>query len=202
MSLSIRNGICSDIIAISEIHSFCWQEVYAFMPGTVHVARSQAYRRDQWERWFDEQPEGETLIVLTFDETVVGFALSKPNADQDIAAAGEMHAGYILPEFRGGMSGPAMMKALADRMLELGQWPACIWAFKENPHRRFYTALGWHPVVHRDRVIAGERIPEVGYTSPSYETLTGRLDRMLVSAARRQTRSPSLQTSRPARRAS
>lgn len=202
MSLSIRNGIYSDVHAISEIHCLCWREVYSFMPEEVFRARSKAYRREQWENWFEERPEGDTLIVLTSDETVVGFALSKPNTDPDIHAQGEMHAGYVLPDFRGGLSGPAMMKALATNMANLGQWPACIWAFKENPHRRFYTALGWHPVVHRDRVIAGQAIPEVGYTSPDYKALNARLDRMLVSAAQRQIQPPSQLNFRRARQAS
>ncbi|WP_366525122.1 GNAT family N-acetyltransferase [uncultured Roseibium sp.] len=164
------------------------------MPDEVHKARSKDYRERQWSNWFEQRPAGEILIVLTDDETVVGFALSKPNNDSDIDAAGEMHAGYILPDYRGGISGPALMKALAERMQSLGQWPACIWAFKENPHRRFYTALGWHPVVERDRVIAGAAIPEVGYTSPDYSDLSGRLDRMLASAVQRQTRQPSQPT--------
>ncbi|MCV0429121.1 MAG: GNAT family N-acetyltransferase [Roseibium sp.] len=202
MSMNIRNGKCGDANTISEIHSMCWREVYSFMPDEVHQARSKDYRKSQWERWFSDQPDGETLLVLTHDETVVGFALSKPNTDCDISAPGEMHAGYVLPEYRGGMSGPAMMKGLAERMMQMGQWPACIWAFKENPHRRFYSALGWHAVVHRDRTIAGKQIPEIGYTSPSYDELTCRLDRMLSSFSQRQILPRERQTSRHSRQAS
>lgn len=202
MSMNIRNGIHSDADTISEIHSLCWREVYSFMPEEVHQARSRHFRLKQWQRWFEEQPDDETLLVLTNDQSVVGFALSKPNHDSDIPAVGEMHAGYILPEFRGGMSGPALMRGLATSMFERDLWPACIWAFRENPYRRFYTALGWRASVYRSRTIVGYNIPEIGYESPPYHDLVSRLDRMLASVVQSQIQSPSQQTFRHSRRAS
>lgn len=202
MSMNIRNGIYTDAAAISEIHSLCWREVYSFMPEEVHQARSKQYRKEQWDNWFKRSPEDEMLLVLTSDDVVVGFALSKPNHDTEINAKGEMHAGYVLPEFRGGVSGPALMRELAERMFNQGQWPACIWAFQENPYRRFYSALGWHASVFRTRSIAGNEIPEVGYTSPSFLDLATRLDRMLALTAQSQTQSLSQRTFHHNRQAS
>lgn len=186
MSMSIRSGVYSDIDIITDIHTLCWREVYSFMPYEVHSARNWKYRHKQWECWFSSPPRDETLLVLTYDDVVVGFSLAKPNTDPDIDALGEMHAGYVLPDYRGGMSGPAMMRLLAEKMNYLGQWPSCIWAFKQNPYRRFYSALGWRAVIQRDRVIAGKKIPEIGYISPSYSSLIGRLDRMLAATVQRQ----------------
>jgi len=160
------------------------------MAAEVHRQRDYSYRLTQWLNWFDKKPHGEALFVICMGTEIIGFALSKPNSDPAIAVPGEFHACYILPEFRGGSAGPIAMMALALSLYENGLWPACIWAFSQNPYRRVYPALGCKSVVFRDRQIAGHSIPEIGYRVDDYNQLMARLDRMRVSSALPKTRSP------------
>lgn len=186
MTIAIRLGHKDDVNDISKIHVSCWNEVYSFMPKEVHSIRNLEYRKQQWTTWFEKRNDEEALFSIVSDGTVVGFALCKRNNDPSIDAAGELHAAYILPPFRGGLVGPTVMSLMSDFLHSKGMWPSCLWAFKQNKHRRFYTATGWRPLVYRDRLIAGIGIPEIGYISPDYDTLSLRLERMRASIAQKQ----------------
>lgn len=183
----IRSAALSDVVSIAKIHVACWREVYSFMPEEVQAKRDYKFRLDQWLRWFETMPEDEALFVLLDTDEVVGFAVAKANKDPDIDVLGEFHACYILPHYRGGQAGPVAMMALADFLKESGLWPACVWAFKHNPYRRIYPAIGCKPEVFRERYIAGFALPEIGYRAPDYPVLMKRLNRMCASAAQRQT---------------
>lgn len=188
----IRAAILSDVESIADIHVTCWREVYDFMPAEVHQLRDRDYRLRQWETWFKTPPPGEAIFVLESGDRVVGFAVAKPNEDPAIDCRGDFHACYILPEFRGGVSGPLSMMALALFLKDNGLWPACVWAFKHNKYKRIYPAIGCKVMVFRDRVIGGHALPEIGYLAPEYDTLMARLHRMYVSGARHQTGSPQM----------
>lgn len=192
----IRSAVLSDVVSIAKIHVACWLEVYSFMPREVQATRDYTYRLNQWLRWFDTLHTDEALYVLTDNIRVVGFALAKPNADPDIDVPGEFHACYILPKYRGGFAGPIAMMALARFLENKKLWPACIWAFKSNPYRRIYPALGCKPEVFRDRHISGFDLPEIGYRASDFPLLMKRLDRMCVSAVERQTGSLPMQRPR------
>ncbi|QFS97598.1 hypothetical protein FIV06_09205 [Labrenzia sp. THAF191b] len=186
----IRQANLSDVVKIASIHVGCWKEVYSFMPDQVQAQRGFDYRYRQWEHWFEERPTGQAVFVLEACQKVVGFAVAKPNTDPAIDAPGEFHACYILPDYRGGSSGPLAMRVLAEFLKSEALWPACVWAFKSNPYRRIYPALGCEPKVFRDRIIAGIALPEIGYQVTDYDGLLNRLDRMRASAAQRQIQSP------------
>lgn len=185
----IREAYLSDIVCIAKIHVRCWREVYSFMPKEVLAERGFEYRLHQWLTWFETNPAGEAIYVLEDGLRVVGFAVAKPNRDQQFDTPGEFHACYILPNYRGGVSGPLAMMALAKFLKKSDLWPACVWAFKSNPYRRIYPALGCKPEVFRNRMIAGFALPEIGYRAPEFNTLMCRLDRMYASAVQRQTES-------------
>ena len=188
-TINLREALEADAKTIAEIHVRCWQEVYSFMPKIVHRQRNFEYRFRQWTDWFESGYRDESLFVLESASSTVGFAMAKPNADTAIAVPGEMHACYLLPEHRGGELGPLGLMALATSLKERGLWPACLWAFRENPYRRIYPFLGCKPEVFRERVIAGVGLPEIGYRVTDYDLLIARLDRMRASAAQRQTES-------------
>ncbi|MBG6160566.1 hypothetical protein IWQ54_000216 [Labrenzia sp. EL_195] len=184
----IRSAVLSDVVSIAKIHVACWQEVYAFMPKELQSKRDYNYRLEQWLKWFDTLPVNEAVYVLTDNTRVVGFAVAKPNTDPDFDVPGEFHACYILPQYRGGHAGPVAMMALAHFLKSNDMWPACIWAFKNNPYRRIYPALGCKPEVFRDRFIAGHALPEIGYQVTDYDRLIARLSGMCGRALERRIR--------------
>lgn len=186
--MSLRMATKDDVDAISKIHASCWREVYSFMPDDVLNSRTAEYRKKQWNNWLQSEADDQSLVVLLGDDEVVGFCCCKPNNDPDAPARGEMHAMYVLPEWRGGPVGPMMFRQMAVFLTERDMTPMVLWAFKKNPVRRWYAQLGWQKFIERDRVIEGQGIPEVGYIHNDPEKLIGRLDRLLASSEKRRTR--------------
>lgn len=183
---SISCAEFGDVQKIALIHTVCWQEVYAFMPKKVHQNRDLNHRVQQWQEWFQSKTDKDEIFTVKTNGQIVGFAAVKPNRETCVEALGELHACYLMPEFRGTTLGPMAMRAMADFLFQTNQWPASIWAFRQSPYRRIYPMLGAKAVIFRDRVIAGVSIPEIGYKVSNYELFTHRLDQMCASAARRQ----------------
>lgn len=162
---------------ISIIHAFCWRETYDFMPPEVLNNRSEDYRKNQWESWFEKKKPSEALYKVVADKKIVGFCFCKENDDIDLPEArGELHAAYILPEFRGGIVGPLMMKTMAKFLRRQNQCPISLWAFRENKVRLWYAQLGFKRVVARDRLIFGHAIPEFGYVHPDPDDLIDHME--------------------------
>ena len=123
----------------------------------------------------------EALFTLHYDKQVVGFCMCKPNDDLDAPLGkGEMHAAYILPEYRGGIVGPLMMLKMALYMKENDLSPPILWAFKQNSIRFWYAQLGWERFIYRTRSINGNAIPEYGYIHNDIDRLISRLEHIIA----------------------
>ena len=168
-----------DLRIITEIHIKCWAEVYSFIPKEVHQLRTFEYRFQQWKAVLENPAYGSMLFVLRDTDKVVGFCYCTRNKDKDIQASSELHAAYILPEWRGGVSGPLMMQAMVRHLLNLHLTPICLWAFDENPIQRWYRMMGWKKVVSRNRNIAGYGIPEGGFICQNPNKLLKRLNSII-----------------------
>ncbi len=180
-NLVVKPANSLDSKVISNIHAYCWRESYGFMPKEVLDNRSQDYRKNQWDSWFEKPKPFEALFKILVNEEIVGFCFCKNNEDDDLPEArGELHAAYILPEFRGGVVGPLMMLTMVKFLRTREHCPISLWAFKENKVRLWYSQLGFKRVVSRDRVIFGHSIPEFGYIHPDADKLIDRMN-MLVS---------------------
>jgi GNAT superfamily N-acetyltransferase len=190
--MDIRTARRGDLEAVAEIHARCWREVYAFMPAEVLDGRDREHRLNQWTEWYGAG-RCAGLFVVEASGAVVGFCYARPNSDPEIDARGEMHAAYVMPEWRGGAVGPMMMRRLTEHLAGLALTPMCLWAFKAHPVWRWYMMLGWRRVVERDRIIGGQALPEYGFTHGDPDQLLWRCDLMLerAQAGERQSQSPS-----------
>lgn len=172
--MNFRHAEYKDIEAISVIHATCWREVYQFMPDFVLQSRDKEYRNQQWRRWFN-WPDG-VLYKIEDQHAIVGFCHAGRSVDGELEADGEMRAGYLLPQYRGGRVGLRIMHHLGCWMLDQGWQSAGIWAFHANKFRHWYSHLGWKIHCRRNRVIQDHAIPEVGYRWESLETLIHRIE--------------------------
>lgn len=171
---------------IAYIHNKCWGSVYKFIPNEVHVNRSIDFRTNQWLDVLTRQDERDLLLVLNTEQgEAIGFCFCTYNKDHEIDAGGELHAAYILPGHRGGVSGLIMMRLMIQHLGHHGLLPPCIWAFDENPMQVWYRAFGWEPVVKRDRVICGARIPETGFVYRDIDKLLSVLDKTIIEKSER-----------------
>lgn len=178
-----------DLSEIASIHAQCWRDAYAFMPAEIINNRSENYRLEQWKAWMKSPAEAERLFMVRIDGVAVGFCFAKPNDDPDAPRAlGELHAGYLLPAWRGSSAGPRMMLAMVEFLEEVDRVPLVLWAFRQNPIRIWYAQLGWKKFIERHRIIAGVGVPETGYLSPPLDGLKHRLETMIQSCDARADR--------------
>lgn len=171
-----------DLPEIAKIHAACWQDSYAFLPPQILKNRNENYRMNQWKRWMKSPGEAECLFMIRHEEEGIGFCFAKPNDDPAAPDdAGELHAGYLLPGWRGSAAGPKLMLTMAQYLEAKGKAPLVLWAFRQNPMRIWYAQLGWKKFIERNRIIEGLAIPEFGYVSPPLDQLYARLNAMIAS---------------------
>ncbi|UWQ29897.1 GNAT family N-acetyltransferase [Leisingera sp. M523] len=182
---SIRFACADDAAGIAKVHVQCWEECYPFLPQGLRRARNLSVRVEQWKHRLAQPAEGLTW-VLEDEGRIVGFAHLAPNSDPEIPeAAADLHACYFLPEYRGSTAGPEMMAEMLRASLTLGWKTFCIWAWRENPIRITYRALGLLPVVRRSRELCGFSAPEVGYFHPDASAMIRKLENMAIQIERR-----------------
>ncbi|AVX04302.1 hypothetical protein MXMO3_01777 [Maritalea myrionectae] len=180
--MEVEKARAVDCPAIARIHVDCWREVYPYISKQVQNQRGYHFRLDQWKDVVSREARHEALFVLRESGQIVGFGFAKENKDVALPALGELHAGYIMPQHRGGISGPLLMQKMVIALIQQDLAPISLWAFKQNRVRAWYKSLGWVSMVARDRVVAGEAIPEVGYIHPNLDELLSRLDTIIERA--------------------
>ncbi|EBA18374.1 acetyltransferase, putative [Roseobacter sp. SK209-2-6] len=174
-----------DAHCIAKIHVSCWQECYSFLPRGLHEARNEAVRSNQWTSRLNHQVESKTL-VLRDAGIIAGFAHITKNGDKDMPGiAAELHACYLLPGYRGTLAGPQMMLEMLNCAKDEGWDSFSVWAWKRNPIRRTYEALGLKRKIMRDREICGYFVPEVGYCQTDISETEGKLLKNLTHQKRR-----------------
>ncbi|WP_162651579.1 GNAT family N-acetyltransferase [Lentilitoribacter sp. Alg239-R112] len=177
----VTQATSDDVQSIARIHRKCWKDVYKFIPKEIHDARSLKFRLKQWNRVVESPLDGERLFSL-HEKTakIVGFTYCKPNDDPDLDIVSELHATYILKEYRGGISGPLLWRSGLGYAHKLGKVPIGFWAFDDNKAAIGYRFWGWKGVVKRDRNINGVKIPETGYVHPNIDSFLERLDEFIA----------------------
>lgn len=174
--MNINFATEKDLITVSEIHSFCWRETYDFMPACVHEARSTNVRHKQWQDILRRNEPGAALFVLkTIEGVIVGFSYCEPNKDADLDVEGELKAAYVLPDYRGGVSGPLLASAMVRYLLWHNIQTMGCWAFDQNKVQSWYRLLGFKRVIRRNRIIENIAIPESGFIYPDPIKLLNRL---------------------------
>lgn len=194
----IRSAFIQDVDSIARIHVSCWGECYPYLPVGLHEMRGLEYRQRQWAAELSTSGASGTLVLLDGD-VVVGFSHVKRNTDKDIPEADiELHACYFLPEYRRSFAGPQMLQRMVGTVISQNWSSCCLWAWSKNPVRRTYGALGFKPVVRRDRMIGEFSAPEVGYLCQDLPALNERLSKNLSRLSQRdvQTRNQQYSTDR------
>lgn len=169
-----------DVTEIARIHVDCWQNCYGFLPSELLSRRNKAFRHAQWSKCIKNPGLAERLYVIRSGQSGIGFCFAKPCDDKDAPdGAGELHAGYVLPQWRGTSAGPKLMLTMAQFLEQHHKIPLIIWVFRQNPMRIWYAQLGWKKFIERSRTIDGIEVAEYGYISPPLQQLYHRLNVMI-----------------------
>lgn len=104
--------------------------------------------------------------------TIVGFAAGgKERSGAYLVYDGELYAIYLLEEVQGQGIGKALVKQVAQSLLDRGYHSMLVLVLAENSARYFYETLGAVQIHTELETIAGERYEEVVYGWKSIKRL-------------------------------
>jgi len=164
----IRRGLPGDLAGVARVHVEAWMSSYR---GIVPDERLDALTVESdlaagFGSSLTNPAPGIACFVATVRENeIVGYAFGGPTHVPEPGFNGELRAIYLLQSHQGRGIGTALVREIARHLLATGRTNMIVWAFAENPYRRFYEKLGGRPVGQRtaDSRIAGTPVLEVSY---------------------------------------
>lgn len=154
----IADAVPADAEAILAVKDQGWREAYAHLlaPEFLAALDGTPGRADRWREMIASDG-GPHFAVARSAGNVVGTAGAGRARDAAAPAPEELYTVYVLARAQG--TGAA--SALVDRVL--GDRPAFLWVFEDNPRARaFYTKLGFVPDGARQfDDFGGRRIAEI-----------------------------------------
>jgi GNAT superfamily N-acetyltransferase len=144
--MPIRPHRREDAPRVGDILAAGWAQAYgAFMPAAFFAPRiDPAYRRAEIAGWFDSfDPATEgVVLVAELDGEVAGFIHVEPGDKGDLGATGVVNLLYVDPARQGRGIGRQLMAAGARWHLEQQAGPLVLSAYRHNPFRHAYAAMG------------------------------------------------------------
>jgi len=172
--LQIRPHVRDDSDRIAEILAAGWRQAYgAFMPPAFLAPRSDPdWRRREIGEWLDEfAPGSEAVFVAELAGRVVGFIHMELGDKGGLGATGVVNLLYVDAEAQGRGIGRALLAAGAGWLLAHQPGPLALSAFRDNPFRAAYAALGGREMTEVPHLIEGQEIISVLYLWPDPRTL-------------------------------
>jgi GNAT superfamily N-acetyltransferase len=145
--IQIRRAEPTDACAIAAVHIRSWQWAYrGQLPDEFldQLPSGLEQRTLGWERTLSTHPERQVWVAEN-DETIVGFAATRPCGDEGAPEqAGEVSAIYLDLDWAGKGLGQALLRAAVQGLRAQGFTHATLWVLKSNARaRRFYETAGW-----------------------------------------------------------
>ena len=165
--MPVRPHLRSDVDRIAEILAAGWAQAYAaFMPPGFFAPRSNPdYRRSEIAEWLDTDfdPASEALFVAEEEGRVVGFIHMVLGDKADLGAAGFVNLLYVDRHMQRRGVGRALMSAGAAWLIQQRPGPLVLSAYRDNPFRHAYAAMGGHEARQVTHIIEAREIVSVLY---------------------------------------
>jgi ribosomal protein S18 acetylase RimI-like enzyme len=144
-SISIRRASLDDISQIADVHAASWRYAYrGIIPGR-ELEKMVRHRSGRW--WKSAIQRGGGLLVVDFDDVVVGYVSFGRCRDVSARYTGEIFELYLMPEFQGLGFGRRLFRGAQAYLASRGFPTLIVWALTENHIATdFYESLGGKPV--------------------------------------------------------
>jgi GNAT superfamily N-acetyltransferase len=145
--VQIRAGTRSDAQDVARVHEEAWRSTYQGIIPHLHLEKIIAHRGPAWwERTLKRPSSG--MLLLTFNDTVQGYASFGAARIASSAKTGEIYELYLAPVFQGMGFGKQLFLAARSVLQKQGRRRLVVWALAENePACAFYGRLGGKPGV-------------------------------------------------------
>jgi len=169
-AISFREAKPDDAAALGELHVASWRETYAgLLPDRLLDGLSADARSAMWRAVLEDPARygGTAIFVAEGGGGIIGFGSCGDQRDAALKAQGydgEIGAIYVLQSHQRTGIGRALMRLLAQRLLDRGRTAARLWVLRENASARsFYERLGGVPAGEKTDEESGVTVTEMAY---------------------------------------
>ena len=165
----IRAAKVEDAAAIAHVHVQSWRTTYAgIVPAEYLASLDEAERVPLWQDWLTSDI---SLFVAEIERKVVGIAVGGAIREPLEAYDAELYTIYLLEEAQGRGLGSALVKTVAQTLVQQGFQSMMVWALEQNSAVRFYEKAGAQRVTSKQIEIGGKSLSDLALGWPDLTRL-------------------------------
>jgi ribosomal protein S18 acetylase RimI-like enzyme len=160
--IEIRRAEAPDALALASTHNDAWRAAYqGIIPGP-ELDKLINRRGGKW--WEGAIRQGSRISILTFGDTVAGYASYGRNRARSLTYDGEIYELYLRPEFQGLGFGRRLFTAVRRDLAQGEIRGLVVWVLSDNESAvEFYRALGGRPVARSCEKFGEKTLDLVAY---------------------------------------
>lgn len=136
--VNVRGAGQSDAEGIARVHVASWEQHYpGLLPDDVIAARTFERRVQTWRRALAD-PAQITFVSRAYDGSITGFANARVVSPPADGFDAYLQAIYLLADVKMQGTGKALLRALAQSLLERGCTAMALRVLRANAARGFY----------------------------------------------------------------
>lgn len=169
----IRPARADDAEATARVQIASWRSTYSGLIAEAfldHLEQQLDERIQARERRFNN-PDIMTFVMASSQDYVGGFIDVGANRDKDADYDAELYAIYLLKGWQGFHGGQCLVKTAVQWLIMHHYQTLKVWAFQQNPFRRFYEKLGGILIDERSVTLGTQELREVAYGWPNLDGL-------------------------------
>jgi L-amino acid N-acyltransferase YncA len=165
----IRAATEEDADSIAHVHVMSWRSTYRGVVSDEYLAGlDEAARAVNWHDWLGM---GVPVFVAVQDGLVVGFISGGPIREPIEDYDAELFTIYLLEQSQRRGVGSALLKRLAESLVESGFEKLVAWVLEDNQSYSFYERSGARRICSKEIDIGGTLLPVVAYGWPSIQAI-------------------------------
>jgi ribosomal protein S18 acetylase RimI-like enzyme len=135
--VTIRDATMNDALGRAQVHYRAWNETYTGLVDQRYLdSRSIEKCLESGKRF------GLPYLVADDNGQIVGFSYYRTCCDEDLVAAGEVMAIYVLKSHQHQGVGRRLMESSLEKLTHYSK--VVVWVLKQNlPAIRFYERMGF-----------------------------------------------------------
>ena len=163
--MRIREVKVADSAGLARVSVESWQNTYTgIIPQEYLDSLTYEGRTRRWvERLSDPDGPGFTFIAENNTGDIIGYAGGLKGNSGNPLYTGEVGDIYLLKEYQRQGTGCKLMAMVALHLTRYGHSSLLVWAFEDNPYRKFYEVLGGRPAGEKMAETGGRKLKEVAY---------------------------------------
>jgi GNAT superfamily N-acetyltransferase len=170
---TIRKALLEDCPGLARVQVDSYRTAYAGIFPDAYLAHFTYQEQEgDWQEWLLSNPQDILLAAVTDKDQVIGYALTRVEADIYPGYAAEIMAMHITQLRQGQGVGGALLEHTVAELQKRGCPSVMLWTLKQNSTRNWYEKLGAIRLGEKRVQIEDRVIVEIAY---GWDTLSALL---------------------------